>query len=481
MFFTLPLLALTAVFYPVAPVATPAPPAPVVTTLSGHLAHAPAGDTLYVWYAHTKPSGRPAKTVVNAKGDFQVKLVDLKAGPASLTYARQRAVLYLSPGDQLKVTLDFPRFDESLRYTGRGAAANNYLAQSLWKFEFGPPAADAARPETLRTPATTPAEMRRLADTFRQQQLAFLKKYELMTPLPPAFRRDAVLAIDLQWGRNLLDYVSYRQHEAKQVAALPATYYDFLKELPLKNLDDRIDREDVLRFMNAYGSRLLPNGPLSTDPAAIGKMYTLATADFGVTKARDQAMYQMLSYQAIAGDPAAVLAAYPTFRVQNRDSALGRQMRAFVRRQLALQVGQPAPGFTLLNENGKTVSLSDYRGKVVYLDFWASWCGPCIAEAPAGVELKKKFAGRDVVFLYISIDQNPADWRKALAKYPLSGPESVHLLNPKDYRGSAADVYQASAIPSYWVIGRDGRITAAHAPKPSDSVAVTAALEQALQ
>jgi thiol-disulfide isomerase/thioredoxin len=477
MFFPLPTLALTAALrllpLPVAPVSLP----PVVTILRGHLDHAPLGDTVYVGYTHTGPGGQPAKTVLSPKGDFQVKLTDLKAGPASLSYARQRTTLYLSPGDQLQLTLDFPRFDETIRYSGRGAAANNYLAQSLWKFEYGPVSADAARPTELRTPTTTPAEMRQLADTFRRQQLAFLKKYEASAPLPPAFRHDAALAIDLQWGRLLLDFVSYRQQAAKGVPALPPSYFSFLKEMPLKSLDDRIDTEDVMRFLSAYGSRLLPNGPLSNDPAAIREIYTLATNDFGVTKARDRAIYQMLSFQGVMGNPTAVLTAYPTFRAQNRDSVLGREMRKFVRQQSALQVGQPAPGFTLLDENGKKVSLSDFRGKVVYLDFWASWCGPCLAEAPAAVEMKKKFAGRDVVFLYISIDANSDAWRKALTTHPLTGLSSVHLLDD----GPVARTYQTeSAIPSYWLIGRDGRIKAAPAPRPSDSTTLVAALEQAL-
>jgi peroxiredoxin len=200
----------------------------------------------------------------------------------------------------------------------------------------------------------------------------------------------------------------------------------------------------------------------------------------GLTRARDQAMYQLLSYEAVAGNPAAVLAAYPTFRAQNRDSVLGREMRQLVRRQSALQVGQPAPGFSLLDESGKKLSLSDFKGKVVYLDFWASWCGPCLAETPAGATLKKTFAGREVAFVYVSIDRNPEAWRKAVAAHSLAGASSVHLLDLPGGPDSAAEAYLAHAIPSYWIIGRDGRIRSAHAPRPSEGAATVAALEQAL-
>jgi thiol-disulfide isomerase/thioredoxin len=474
MLITLPALALAAALR------LPAPPAPV--TLRGHLDHAPAGDTVEVWYVHA-PAGAygRAKVALQPGGNFAITLRDVQGGSASLNYAHQRTALYLVPGDQLTLTLDFPRFDETVRYTGRGAAANNYLARSRYKFEFGPATADAIHLNEARTPSTNPVRMRQLADLARRQQQAFLKTYATAHPLPPAFQRQAALDIDLDWGRALLDYPGYYFSTAKRAAVLPASYYSFLQDLPLQKLDNQRTREPVLRFISAYGGRLLgPGEALSAAPGTAARLYAQATADFGPTMARDLAMFQLLSFGAMQGDPLPVLAAYPTFRAETRDSTLARAMHELVRSQAVLLPGQPAPGFTLHDERGKTVSLADFKGKVVYLDFWASWCGPCLAEVPAGAELKQKFAGRDVVFLYISIDRNPDDWRKALAKHPLSGPASVHLLDQGPYKSSAGKAYQADAIPSYWLIGRDGLIRLAHAPRPSDGSATVAAIEQAL-
>ena len=323
--------------------------------------------------------------------------------------------------------------------------------------------------------------MRQLADLARRQQQAFLASYAAAHPLPAAFQRQAALDIDLDWGRALLDYPGYHFYTAKQVAALPAGYYDFLAKLPLQQLDGQLDREPVLRFISAYGGRLLaPGEALSPAPGTAARLYARATADFGRTRARDLALYQLLSFAAIGGDPLAFITAYPTFRAETRDSTLARQMHELVRSQAVLQPGQPAPGFSLRDDSGKMVTLADFRGKVVYLDFWASWCGPCLAEAPASTVLKQKFAGRDVVFLYISVDSNPADWHRALTKYSLVGPGSVHLLDQGSYNSSAGKAYLANAIPSYWLIGRDGRIRLAHAPRPSAGAATVAAIEQAL-
>lgn len=99
----------------------------------------------------------------------------------------------------------------------------------------------------------------------------------------------------MEWGRNLLDYPAYHYFAAKQVAVLPPNYFDFLGQLPLKKLDSQVKREPVLRFINSYAGRLLPEGQLSADLAAAGRLYAQATADSGLTRARDQALYQLLS------------------------------------------------------------------------------------------------------------------------------------------------------------------------------------------
>ncbi len=454
--------------------AAPAP-GPPITRFSGHLDHAPAGDTVFVWL------GRHAyKTVLNNSGDFALTLKDLKVPTlGSLSYARQRTLCYLTPGDKLRLVLDFKDFDKTLVYSGQGSSTNNYLAQSLYKFEYGP-AGNTPRPQDQLKPTTTPTEVRQYADAFRQRQRSFLATYAKVHPLPVAFQQQAALDVDLQWGRLLLDYPAYIRYRAKHEAVLPADYFSFLPQLPLQQLDSQVEREPVLRFLSSYGNRLEATGPLNADPSTARRLYAQATADFGPGRARDFAVYQLLVFQLILGDAGAVVAAYPTFRAQNRDSTLARDLRAMLRKQAPLLPGKPAPVFTLHNASDQPVSLTDFKGKVVYLDFWASWCVPCLAETPAAVELKKQFEGRDVVFLYVSVDRNAADWQKSLASHPLASPNSVHL---RDQTGPAStqDTYQANGIPNYWLIGRDGRIVLAHAPRPSDGTKTVAAIESALK
>ena len=456
--------------------AAPPTPTPPAAVLSGHLAHAPAGDTVRVLLGSHR-----YKTVLGPGGDFKLTIKGLKAAaPADFYYARQHTTLYLAPGDDVRLTLDFPNFDETLKYTGRGAGPNNYLARAGWKFRYGPEA-DQLVPKNHLTPTTTPAEMRQLADQFRQQQLRFLADYSAATPLPPAFRHDQEFGIALEWGVQLLDYVAYHQAHAPG-AALPAGYFDFLRQLPVAEIPrydgrSQTDNDQVGRLLLSYQHRLVPAGQLARDPAATPRLYALAGAELGSTALRDKAMYLLLSLK-LDDDLPGVLAAYPAFKKLNQDSSYARNLHAILAKRVLLGVGQPAPAFTLADNTGRPVALADLRGKVVYLDFWGTWCPPCLKEMPYSQALKKQFEGRDVVFVYISVGDAEAKWQQVLAAQHLTSPNAVHLRQPKD--SQVVFDYQINTYPTYWLIDRAGRILDMQAPRPSDGPKTEAAIERAL-
>jgi thiol-disulfide isomerase/thioredoxin len=133
------------------------------------------------------------------------------------------------------------------------------------------------------------------------------------------------------------------------------------------------------------------------------------------------------------------------------------------RKMMTLNPGNPAPAFTLKDPENKPVSLSDFKGKVVYIDFWASWCGPCRMEMPAARVLQDSFAGKEVVFLYVDIDEDRNEWLKAMKKEQLKG---THVFS-QGFEGQMAKLYQINGIPHYFIIGRDGRILDRNAARPS--------------
>lgn len=118
--------------------------------------------------------------------------------------------------------------------------------------------------------------------------------------------------------------------------------------------------------------------------------------------------------------------------------------------------GKPAPDFTQNDINGKPVSLSDLRGKVVLIDFWASWCGPCRKENPNVVALYNKYKDAGFTVLSVSLDDNKANWVAAIEKDKLIWP--YHVSDLKKWSNEVARKYQVSGIPFTVLVDREGNI-----------------------
>ena len=465
---------------------TPAAKAAKVTpavVLAGHVTKRTAA-TVTLSYAPDW-RGQLTQTLtapVSPAGDFRLVLPALAAPTeARLGYADDFSSLWLAPGYNLRVSFDPAHLDETIRYTGRGASEDNYLTQSYLTASQD----DAAgRTPDARAGQLSAAELRQAADAYRQQRRAELAAYQLVHPLPAAFLRQQQQALDYEWASALLSYYAHQTEQRRQqgFATLPVGYYDFLPGLQLARQDSALGRNSLQGLLLTYGFTQLndPVGNLPTGPGAGERLYQQASAALGEGRVRDVAVGQYLLTK-VESEHADVRPLLPTFRQHNRDSAVARDLRRAVRTHLALMSGQPAPDFALLDAQGKKFALSDLRGQVVYLDFWASWCAPCLAEMPPGAELRRKFAGRPVVFLYVSLDAKAADWQHALATKPLTSPSAVHLRDGAAFDGPAARAFGVQAIPSYWLIGPDGRILSNNPPRPSTSPAIDNALEQALK
>ena len=131
-----------------------------------------------------------------------------------------------------------------------------------------------------------------------------------------------------------------------------------------------------------------------------------------------------------------------------------------------LAVGAPSPVFTNYeNANGGTTSLSDLKGKLVYVDVWATWCRPCLAEIPALKALHDKLKGKNIEFVSISIDEDKDAWRKVVKERELKG---VQLIADKAFESQFIRDYSINQIPTFLIIDKEGRIIDPDAPRPSD-------------
>jgi peroxiredoxin len=124
---------------------------------------------------------------------------------------------------------------------------------------------------------------------------------------------------------------------------------------------------------------------------------------------------------------------------------------------LAVNAGEWAPDFEAASLNGgPAVRLGDHHGKVVYLDFWASWCASCRVSLGLMEQLRHEFQASGFEVIAVNVDEDPADGVKALKNVPIG------YLVAADPKGDVAKRYDVPAMPSTYLIGRDGAVRSIH-------------------
>jgi peroxiredoxin len=122
----------------------------------------------------------------------------------------------------------------------------------------------------------------------------------------------------------------------------------------------------------------------------------------------------------------------------------------------AAEPGTQAPGFTATTFEGKQVSLADYRGKIVFVDFWASWCSPCRESLPLYDKLAADFGADDFAVIAVNLDETAADAKKFIAQHPV---RYTIVQNPQ---GDIPKMFGVAGMPSSYLIDRDGTIRQRH-------------------
>ena len=129
---------------------------------------------------------------------------------------------------------------------------------------------------------------------------------------------------------------------------------------------------------------------------------------------------------------------------------------SFTAASTAATLQSPAPDFTLKSRSGENLKLSELRGEVVMVNFWASWCGPCRQEMPLLDQLYKRFSPMGFTILGVNVEEDSADAEKVLGEIPVSFPILF------DSRNQVSKAYDINAMPSTFLVDRDGKVRYLH-------------------
>lgn len=168
--------------------------------------------------------------------------------------------------------------------------------------------------------------------------------------------------------------------------------------------------------------------------------------------------------------------AYRSYKADYPGSPFQKELDEILDEYATLKPGAIAKDFEMVSPEGQNFRLSDFKGKLVYIDVWATWCVPCREEFKFSKALSTRYSGReDLIFLYVSIDSDADAWRRFLQENPdLKGihglQQTLKDVDPEAEKKKVTHLYKTTGVPHYILIDKNGNIIAYKAKRPSELV-----------
>ncbi len=398
---------------------------------------------------------------------------------ADLVNGNKVAEMILHGGDNLIMRADAAHFDSTIHFEGTGSSVANFVA--LHKMEKGLMNKYTVKIKTAIN--QEPAGFLKEIEGEKKAELDFLEKNKQGLPLSFVKYWTAFFQYYNYFFIEQYPQIHEMVKKRKYTDTIPEINYTVLKELPNAFNDSLLQLPPYLLYLT---------GILDIKLKMKGGMYFTGTQ--GAQRLQDSVM--VLGYKQMPDKSAEYFIAQNLYgRARSQEVAkTEQQLRKFKKRwphsdytrsvedQLAitkrLAKGQPAPDIDIITPDGNKKKLSDLKGKVVYLSFWASWCRQCIGEMMAENKIKDLIKNKPLEFVYVSIDNDTTAGRQMTEKYKIEG---TFTNASGGWNAREVKLFGVQALPAYFLIDEDGNFALQNTPTPAQSTQLILEIEKLLK
>jgi peroxiredoxin len=400
------------------------------------------------------------ETTVALNGNtFKLEIPVTETTLAELVHDNEVVPVYLEPGYSLTLSFNGDKFLKTIKFEGKGANENNYLAQYTRRFDEVEDY--QVLPDNIKL---NEKEFTEFLDLRKKDQLKNLEKYTAKSPVSEKFKAFALSEIGFGYANDKVTYPALRQRvgASKHYVAPSPSFYAFIDQLDVQN--GLAISPAYIAFLRNYTAHYTKAAGLTeTDKLYYKKNYTQA-AEKLQGNARLLAQANILKQSIQKGHIGYTEEMLQDYKAGNKLTEVVAYLEKYLAENSKNALGSLAPDFKLKSIDGSEVALSDFKGKLVYLNFWQTSCGLCMIELPHMQALTKQLQDKNVVFVNVGLDEDEAKWRKTVTTKQLLG---THLY----LQGMDAELvkrYDLKDVPAYFLIDEEGRFVTIKARRPSD-------------
>jgi thiol-disulfide isomerase/thioredoxin len=358
----------------------------------------------------------------------------------------------IEKGKNYDATFDItkPDVETNFRFKGNGAQENEFTR------DFGN---GFGIPYIFLSPEKAANGFKAYSDSIVSASSSFLARLDKINNQGfDAFFKDELSATSTKY-RLFYPYLALAANPADTAASADPDYLAFLTSGVLDSLSDK-EFSDCYSLICTYVTQSFP------DVDIIDFLKVAAATTDNESRKGFILTNLMLDYMG-SGKTDNLDAAYKYYTSQCTMDEYESQVKEAFHSQTGLVKGAEAPDIEFKDESGKVFHLADFKGKVLYVDLWASWCGPCCQEIPYLAKLVEALSGNSrIECISISTDTDEAAWKKKLAD---EKPSWKQFIATEKGQTSISRAYNVAGIPRFMIFTADGKIYSADAPRPSDS------------